>query len=577
MAFGFFKKAEKADIIFKGGRIYTQDADLPWAEAVACKDGRILRVGSYEDMEDLEGGDTVVSDLGGATMLPGFIDMGAAPAMRVFEDAYEDLSDCETWEDLIDTLASKVPADASGTSSKAAEITKLGDIFSVSADNTSSSEGAANLSNGDSVFGGSFDGGLGAAEHAGGVNNAEILGPETNLDLEYSIFAFSDSLEIPTGKDPSAVREDLDKATGNVPLILLLARQNAVLLNTAATEYTTSMVQTGMTNQVTMDFLVEIFNLIDFEELQRRLVDLTAGYCERGFTGVVNNGFVDYFDQVYTDMLVDAYNSDLQKQRLFGKLGMRTPANPDILVRRLRQRQTFCTDLQPAFNADGLQLDITDLFGRTEFAEDETVYLDTLHDQVFGMCLAAADAGMNIKICVHNKEIALEILKIFTEIRDKGYRKNIFTLCHELNFDEEERANYSLGETIMEASLTGCEYTDNEQLPGAGGFTMNVGAPEITGGLGSNALSCAKSVEQAIDMLTYDAAVELGMDDELGSIVKGKLADFAIFEKNPLECKTVDELKKLRARQTVLGGRIVYDEDEEVAEEWYNLLINQQY
>ncbi len=551
MAFGFFKKAERADIIFKGGRIYTQDADLPWAEAVACKDGKVLAVGGEDDLAELADSNTEIVDLGGATMLPGFIDIGGAPAKRVFKDAYKDFSDCDTWEELLSQISSEIPADAKLGSPAAAGMTSLSDIFA-----------AAELE-GDMA----------------GEEESELEAPET------AIFAYSEGLSIPQGKGPQKIREELDEATGSVPLILLLGRQNAVLLNTAATEYTTAMVQEGMTNQVTMGFLVEIFNLIDFEELQRRLIDLSAGYCERGFTGIVNNGFIDYFDQTYTDMLVDAYSSDLLKQRLFGKLGMRIPANPDILVRRLRQRQTFCTDLQPVFNADGLQLDITDLFGLLPpeidedgaVTQDETVYLDTLHEQVFGMCLAAADAGMNIKICVHNKEIALEILRIFTEIRDKGYRRNILTLCHELDFDEDERANYSLGETIVEAGLTGCEYTDNEQRPGAGGFTMNVGAPEITAGIGSNALSCAGSVEEAIDMLTYDAAVELGMDDELGSIVKGKLADFAIFEKNPLECKTVDELKKLRARQTVLGGRIVYDEDEEVAEEWYNILIGQQY
>ena len=46
MAFGFFKKSETADTIFMGGRIYTQDSNLPWAEAVACKDGRVIAVGA---------------------------------------------------------------------------------------------------------------------------------------------------------------------------------------------------------------------------------------------------------------------------------------------------------------------------------------------------------------------------------------------------------------------------------------------------------------------------------------------------------------------------------------------------
>jgi hypothetical protein len=283
-------------------------------------------------------------------------------------------------------------------------------------------------------------------------------------------------------------------------------------------------------------------------------------------------------------MLVQAYENG-PKQRLYEKLGMHTPSNPDILVRRLRGRETFSLELAPVINADGLQLDITNLFGLMppeidedgSVTQDETVYLDILHDQVFEEVLAAADAGMNVKICVHNKDLGLEILKIFGEVRDKGYRKNIFTLCHYLEFDEEERANYGLGESVLEAGILGCEYTENDVLPGEGGFTMNVGAHEITRGLGANALCCSDNVTEAIDALTIDAAVELGIDSELGSIEVGKLADFAIFEGNPLSCGSIDAFRKMRAKRTYVAGELAYDEDDQAADEWYNLIIQQQY
>ena len=44
MVFGLFKKDRTADAVFINGNIYTQDADMPWAEAVACKDGEIIYV-----------------------------------------------------------------------------------------------------------------------------------------------------------------------------------------------------------------------------------------------------------------------------------------------------------------------------------------------------------------------------------------------------------------------------------------------------------------------------------------------------------------------------------------------------
>lgn len=88
MAFGIFKKKNTADIIYRGGHIYTQDPAFPWASAVACKDGRVLAVGDFEGMEQILSEETVVFDLKGKYMFPGFIDVHGTPALKVFEDKY---------------------------------------------------------------------------------------------------------------------------------------------------------------------------------------------------------------------------------------------------------------------------------------------------------------------------------------------------------------------------------------------------------------------------------------------------------------------------------------------------------
>ncbi|MDX2204439.1 MAG: amidohydrolase [Hyphomicrobiaceae bacterium] len=64
-----------ADLIFDNGRIYTVDARLPWAEAVAVKDGRILFVGRSTDAAALRGPATEVVDLGRRMMMPGLVDV----------------------------------------------------------------------------------------------------------------------------------------------------------------------------------------------------------------------------------------------------------------------------------------------------------------------------------------------------------------------------------------------------------------------------------------------------------------------------------------------------------------------
>lgn len=66
--------AEVADIIYSGGSILTMDDAAPRAEAVAVKGGRIVAVGAAADVMKLKGDSTKLVDLGGRTMLPGFVD-----------------------------------------------------------------------------------------------------------------------------------------------------------------------------------------------------------------------------------------------------------------------------------------------------------------------------------------------------------------------------------------------------------------------------------------------------------------------------------------------------------------------
>ncbi|KCZ92049.1 amidohydrolase family protein [Hyphomonas hirschiana VP5] len=60
--------------VFLNARIITVDETRPEAEAVAVKDGRILAVGTREEVTRMAGAGAALRDLGGATLAPGFID-----------------------------------------------------------------------------------------------------------------------------------------------------------------------------------------------------------------------------------------------------------------------------------------------------------------------------------------------------------------------------------------------------------------------------------------------------------------------------------------------------------------------
>lgn len=63
-----------ADSVITGGPVLTMDADRPSAESVAIRAGRIVAVGSAQQVEGFVGPSTEVIDLDGRALLPGFID-----------------------------------------------------------------------------------------------------------------------------------------------------------------------------------------------------------------------------------------------------------------------------------------------------------------------------------------------------------------------------------------------------------------------------------------------------------------------------------------------------------------------
>lgn len=63
-----------ADVIYSGGPIVTVDDEQPSAQALAVRDGVIVRVGDLARMAELQGPETRMVDLAGCTLVPGLID-----------------------------------------------------------------------------------------------------------------------------------------------------------------------------------------------------------------------------------------------------------------------------------------------------------------------------------------------------------------------------------------------------------------------------------------------------------------------------------------------------------------------
>lgn len=104
MAFGFFKKNTAADLVIRNGKVVTQNADMPDADSIACKDGKIIAVGDYESIEPLINGDTEVVNADGNFVSPGLIYVSERPVMQIFEGKYLDLTRCTAQDEFVSAL-----------------------------------------------------------------------------------------------------------------------------------------------------------------------------------------------------------------------------------------------------------------------------------------------------------------------------------------------------------------------------------------------------------------------------------------------------------------------------------------
>ena len=85
-----------ADLVFTNGAVYTVDAARRWAQAVAVRGGRIVAVGTDDDVRELVGPKTEVHDLKGRMLLPGFQDAHCHPPSAGLQMIQCDLSDAYT-------------------------------------------------------------------------------------------------------------------------------------------------------------------------------------------------------------------------------------------------------------------------------------------------------------------------------------------------------------------------------------------------------------------------------------------------------------------------------------------------
>jgi predicted amidohydrolase YtcJ len=124
---------EPADLVVLNANVLTMDAKHPAVEALAVRAGKFARVGSTADIKLLAGPQTRIVDLGGMTVVPGFIDAHAHPRPIYDEDSRWYVIEAgpdkvKTMDDLIEAIRRKANKTPKGTliTGRGYQETKLG-------------------------------------------------------------------------------------------------------------------------------------------------------------------------------------------------------------------------------------------------------------------------------------------------------------------------------------------------------------------------------------------------------------------------------------------------------------------
>lgn len=480
MAFGFFKKNEYADTIFMGGKIYTQDPDLPWANAVACKDGLIIAVTDHEDLAELEGKNTEIVDLHGGVMLPGYIDTCGHPVMQAFQEACLYLTEGD-----LDSTMSQI------------------------------------------------------SEYASANQEAGV------------IFAYGYNEDILKGIEGDQAKAHLDQCCEDRPVIILGKSGFHCILNSMATDMVRAAAEEDEVPVITLPYLFGILEPIDLNALPENVPYSMGKYCERGFTSVFDCGAPDFLASLYLSMMVHIFQEEMIKQRFHGSLLVTRDLNPKTVMHKLSQFRTNCAELNGYINFRTLKLMV-------ESSGDELSLSQEILEE---LCLEAGDKGFDVHIDAMGEAAIDASFQALASTRSAGYKKNAFTLAHSPVSGQAELTDNCIQANISEAVLM--SGTQEHVRPGSREFNWRC-------------IESARDVEEAVDMLTINAAIQLGISNEFGSVEKGKHADFSIFYENPLEAATLDDLKRIRAVKTVVEGVVVYDAEEDDISQWHSMLSEQQ-
>lgn len=490
MAFGFFKKNVTADLILRDGVVITQDPDFPTAEAVAVKDGRILMVGSTEDILSFSGKGTDEIDLAGAFLFPGFIHTYASPVLDLFSDTSAVFSIKMSIDEILESLHKFIsdhpeyPAYFGFGFDEGLFNSETHTTSRNLLDRVCSDKPVLLLSNmGQQAWANSLA--LDMTEML--AKEEAAINPSTNEenDEDDSYPKYPGFLKDPLPGIQIFTRNDEGWPTG------ILIGPEPIFMTASATF------------------------LFDPEKFYSKALKNIVNYASKGYTALMDKGAPDFLHSFYMDLLQEALQEHQLKQRYFGCLLNNKGLNAALIVRHLMRKNTLCMECGDFISVNTLRLIVESRGWESSIGEDA----------LNALCIEAGDRGFDVYIEACGTVAVTNSIKAFAAARNSGYKKSRFVL--------------STDETIADPELLAILNDTDAML-----FKMPGNDPQ-----------------EWLDHMTTNASYYIRMEDKLGSIQKGKYADFTILSKDPLKSGAYhgkNPFEDASVVMTILDGQIVY-------------------